>query len=63
VIEIVRKAFADHGDELLAAVTSIEENEKFVGGAFSAQVTDADYDVVRKMYENVGVTEFSAFLE
>lgn len=63
VIEAVRKAFIDHGPELLAAVTSQEANAKFIGGGFTATVTDADYDVVRKMYENVGVTEFLAFLE
>jgi phosphonate transport system substrate-binding protein len=63
VIEAVRKAFVDHGPELLAAVTSTEANAKFVGGGFTATVTDADYDSVRKMYENVGVTEFLAFME
>lgn len=63
VVEQVRKAFADHGAEILAAVTSVEANAKFIGGSFTSSVVDADYDVVRKMYENVGVTEFSAFLE
>lgn len=62
VVEIVRKTFAEHGDELLAAITSTEENEKYIGGSFTATVTDADYDGVRKMFENVGVTEFSAFI-
>lgn len=62
-IEIVRKAFAEHGDELLAAVTSQEANAKFIGGGFTSDVSDSDYDGVRKMYENVGVTEFLAFLE
>ena len=62
-IEIVRKAFAEHGDELLAAVVSQEANAKFIGGGFTPDVTDADYDGVRKMYENVGVTEFLAFIE
>ena len=63
VLDIVRKTFAEHGDALLAAVTSQEANAKFVGGGFTPDVTDADYDQVRKMYENVGVTEFSQFLE
>lgn len=63
VIEIVRKAFAEHGEELLAAVTAVEANKKFIGGGFTSEVTDSDYDIVRKMYENVGVTEFLAFLE
>ena len=48
--------------ELIAAVTSTEENEKYLGGSFNAAVTDADYDNVRKMFENVGVTEFTEFV-
>lgn len=63
VVETVRKAFVDHSAELLAAVTATEANAKFLGGGFTATVTDADYDQVRRMYENVGVTEFSEFLE
>jgi phosphonate transport system substrate-binding protein len=62
VIETVRKTFAEQGETLLAAVTSTEENEKYVGGSFNAAVTDADYDVVRKMYENIGITEFTEFV-
>lgn len=63
VVALVRKTFVDHGDALLAAVSSTEENAKFIGGGFTPDVTDANYDVVRKMYENVGVTEFKVFLE
>ncbi|MGB8811972.1 MAG: PhnD/SsuA/transferrin family substrate-binding protein [Paracoccaceae bacterium] len=63
VIDAVRKAFAEHGTELLAAITAVDANAKFIGGGFTADVTDADYDIVRKMYDNVGVTEFLAFLE
>lgn len=62
VVETVRKTFADKGDALLAALTTTEENAKYIGGSFSATVTDADYDVVRRMYENVGITEFSEFV-
>jgi phosphonate transport system substrate-binding protein len=62
VVETVRKTFAEHGDALLAAVTASEENAKYIGGAFNPTVTDADYDVVRKMYENIGVTEFIEFV-
>jgi phosphonate transport system substrate-binding protein len=63
VVEIVRKTFAENGDALLAAVTASEENAKYLGGSFGATVTDADYDIVRKMYENIGITEFTAFVE
>ncbi len=62
VVETVRKTFADQGDTLLAAITQTEENAKYIGGAFNAAVTDADYDVVRKMYENIGITEFTEFV-
>lgn len=62
VVEKVRATFTEHGADLLAAVTKSEENEKYVGGSFTATVSDADYDGVRKMFENVGVTEFSKFI-
>ena len=62
VVEAVRKTFADQGETLLAAITQTEENAKYIGGAFNAAVTDADYDVVRKMYENIGITEFTEFV-
>lgn len=61
-IALVRKTFAEKGDELLAAVTSTEENAKYVGGKFLPDVTDKDYDIVRQMYANVGVTEFTQFM-
>ena len=63
VVEAVRKTFAEQGAALLAAVVSTEENEKFIGGRFTATVPNADYDGLRRMYENVGVTEFTAFIE
>ncbi len=62
VIEAVRKTFAEKGDVLLAALVQVEENAKFIGGGFNATVTDADYDVVRKMYENIGIIEFKDFI-
>jgi phosphonate transport system substrate-binding protein len=61
-IEIVRKTFAEKGPVLLSAITSAEENAKYLGGSFVAHVTDANYDVVRKMYTNVGITEFTQFI-
>jgi phosphonate transport system substrate-binding protein len=62
VVEIVRKTFAEQGETLLAAITQTEENAKYIGGSFNAAVTDADYDVVRTMYENIGITEFTEFV-
>lgn len=62
VVETVRKTFTDHSAEILAAITSTDENAKYVGGKFNPTVTDADYDVVRKMFENIGITEFTEFV-
>lgn len=62
VVDAVRKTFAEHGDALIVAITQTEENEKYVGGSFNATVSDADYDNVRKMFEAVGVTEFTEFV-
>lgn len=62
VVQTVRATFADHGADILAALTSTEENAKYVGGTFDPTVTDADYDVVRKMFENIGITEFTEFV-
>lgn len=63
VVSKVRDTFASHGEKILAAVTSVEANDKYVGGSFDAKVTDADYNDVRKMYRNVGVDEFTKFIE
>ncbi|NHB75269.1 PhnD/SsuA/transferrin family substrate-binding protein [Rhodobacter calidifons] len=62
VVETVRRTFAEQGETLLAAITSVEENAKYIGGSFNAAVTDADYDVVRRMYENIGIKEFTEFV-
>lgn len=62
VVDTVRKTFADNGAAILAALTSTEENAKYIGGKFNPAVTNADYDVVRKMFENIGITEFTEFV-
>ena len=62
VVDTVRKTFAEQGDALLAAITSTDENEKYIGGSFDASVTDGDYDGVRQMFVNVGVAEFTEFM-
>ena len=63
IVDIVRRTFAEKSADLLAAVTSVDENAKYIGGSFTTDVNDKDYDLVRKMYANVGVTEFMTFLE
>jgi phosphonate transport system substrate-binding protein len=62
VVDTVRKTFAEQGEAILSAVISTEENAKYIGGQFNPTVTNADYDVVRKMFENIGITEFTEFV-
>jgi len=57
-----RGAFLEHADAIMKAVVATKENRKFEGGKFLANVSDQDYDVVRKMYVNVGVKEFTKFI-
>lgn len=58
----VRKAFLDHSAPIMSAVVSTKENKKFDGGKFLPNVSDKDYDIVRKMYTNVGIKEFAKFI-
>ena len=62
VVATFRDAFLKHGDTILAAVVTTKENAKFKGGGFKANVTDADYDLVRRMFVNVGIKEFTKFI-
>ena len=62
VVDLVRQTFIDHGAELLAAVTATEANAKFIGGGFTTDVDDADYDMVRNIFANIGVAEFQEFV-
>jgi phosphonate transport system substrate-binding protein len=62
VVDTVRKTFADHGEEILAALTSTEENAKYIGGTFNA---DRDRRRLRRGAQDVreiGITEFTEFV-
>jgi phosphonate transport system substrate-binding protein len=60
VNEITEKMLADQ-DALVAAITSVDANEKFVGSELVA-VDDSDYDATRESYKAIGVTEFTEFV-
>ncbi|GAA0283668.1 PhnD/SsuA/transferrin family substrate-binding protein [Rhodovulum strictum] len=55
LIETVRKAFAEQGDALMAAVLQGDDNQKYNGGFFLTEIKDSDYDYVRSMYATIGV--------
>lgn len=62
VIAQVRKTFVEKGADIMKALISTKENEKFAGGAFLTTVSDRDYDVVRNFYRAVGIDEFTKFI-
>jgi len=62
VVETVRKAFLEKGDQLMSGVVKGDDAKKYEGGYFVATVNDKDYDMVRLMYATIGVPEFSKFL-
>jgi phosphonate transport system substrate-binding protein len=62
IVAKVRRAFTDQSAEIMAAVVSTKENKKFEGGKFLPAVADKDYDIVRKMYTNIGIKEFTKFI-
>ena len=62
VVDTVRSAFADHSDELIGAILTGEDNQKYSGMVFLPQVKDADYNYVRSMYVTIGYPQYSEFV-
>lgn len=62
VLNTIRDAFAEKGNELMQAVLNGEDNQKFKGGFFLTDVKDSDYDYVRSMYRTIGVDTFTDFV-
>jgi phosphonate transport system substrate-binding protein len=60
-VTAIQDAFNNHFDELLAAMLEGKDNAKY-DNAKLVPVTDKDYDPVRRMYQAVGVDDFSQFL-
>ncbi len=58
----VRDAFAKNGNELMSAVLTGKDNQKFKGGFFLTEIKDSDYDYVRSMYRTIGINTFKDFV-
>jgi phosphonate transport system substrate-binding protein len=55
VVEKIKAAFVNDGPALMEAVLMGEDNDKYEGGFFFADIQDSDYDYVRSMYATIGV--------
>ncbi|XXJ19295.1 PhnD/SsuA/transferrin family substrate-binding protein [Desulfovibrio caledoniensis] len=62
VVVKVRSAFADHSDEMIAAILTGEDNQKYKGMVFLPKVKDVDYNYVRAMYATIGYPQYSEFV-
>ena len=58
---LVRNSIIEHKDEIIAAITEHEENDKYVGMDL-VTIEDASYDRVRAMYTTAGYPQFDTFL-
>lgn len=55
----LRKAFAEHSEELLEALLQGKRNQKYRNIQFNLAIKDSDYDVIRKMYATIGYPEYA----
>jgi len=61
-LALVRRIFVEHSAELVAAILSGQENQKYQGMKFVANVDDADYEYVRSMYRSIGRPQLAEFV-
>lgn len=61
LVEEIRDKMLANQEALVAAITSVDANEKFVGSEL-VPVDDSDYDPVREAYRAIGVDEFTEFV-
>ena len=62
VVQSLRKAFTEHGSDLLTAILKGKRNKKYENMKFNPQVRDSDYDYVREMYATAGFPQYQAFI-
>jgi phosphonate transport system substrate-binding protein len=62
VVKKLKNIFMKNQKELAKAMLAGEDNQKFKGMKFIANIKDSDYDYVRSMYRTIGYPEFSNFV-
>jgi phosphonate transport system substrate-binding protein len=62
VVHKLKNVFMNNQKELAKAMLAGEDNQKFKGMKFLANVKDSDYNYVRSMYKTIGYPEFSNFV-
>jgi len=58
---MIRDAIIANKDQIITAITSHEENDKYIGRDL-VTIEDANYDIVRSMYTTAGYPQFDNFI-
>ncbi|NLZ17953.1 MAG: phosphate/phosphite/phosphonate ABC transporter substrate-binding protein [Desulfobulbaceae bacterium] len=62
VVEKVVQAITGNSDALIAEILKGEDNQKYKGMQFVANIKDEDYNYVRSMYKSIGQPQFATFV-
>lgn len=62
IVAAFRSAFVERSDDLVAAILTGDDNQKYKGMRFIANITDNNYNYVRAMYETAGYPEYADFI-
>ncbi len=62
VVAQVVQAITNNSSDLIAEILKGDDNQKYKGMQFVANIKDEDYNYVREMYKSIGQPQFSTFL-
>jgi phosphonate transport system substrate-binding protein len=62
LIEKLRSAFQNHSQDLIKAILTGKDTQKYRGMKFITRIDDRDYNVVRSMYSTIGHKQFAQFV-
>lgn len=63
IVAKMKKVFSENSDALIGAVLlGPDENQKFQGMKFIPNISDQDYNYIRKMYETIGQPQYASFV-
>jgi phosphonate transport system substrate-binding protein len=62
VIEKLISAFQNQSHELIKAILTGKDTQKYQGMKFITRIDDRDYDIVRSMYSTIGHKQFAQFI-
>jgi phosphonate transport system substrate-binding protein len=62
VVKKIVKTITENSDALIQEILKGEDNQKYEGMQFIANIKDEDYNYVRSMYRTIGQDKFSAFV-